>query len=324
MESNATYVLAYDIGGTHIRISLVSDRNIIETKVFTWPEKNTYMEELQYMIEIGYEIAIKHKVINKLGAIGISLAANLDENGIVTRWPNRVGWEGHEFKSFFEKHFSIPVIVDDDANIAALAEIRYGGLESYRNILVITVGTGIGSGVILNGTPYKGKEGCAGEIGHFVVVPDGASCSCGKRGCLQAMASGRYLEYIAKENGVQGVKGLLLACKSNEQWAKDALTLSGFWIGLTTANIVNLLNLECAVIAGRLCYEESLWWDKVQETFYKNVRNFDKCMPEIRKARFNKCGSLLGAASSAFDVLGNSDIEFELIDNFIENFENSN
>lgn len=323
MGNRYEYILAYDIGGTYIRTTLVGCGNIVKSEIFEWPINLKPIEELRYITNIGEEISVEHEVLNKIGAIGVSLAANLDASGNVTRWPNKPNWEGLCFKSHFDMVFKAPVIVNDDANLAALSEVRYGSALGYRNVLVIAVGTGIGAGIILDGKPYKGKEGWAGEIGHFVVQPNGIECSCGLKGCLQSVSAGRYLEFMAKKHGVDNVNGLLEACKNKETWANEILKSSGFWIGLTAANIANFLNLECVVIAGKLCCEQSIWWDTLQDVFYENLRYFDKSRIGLYKSRFNKCGALLGAASCAFDVLGVDDFSSELVDNFIKVFESN-
>lgn len=322
MNSNNNCVLAYDFGGTYIRISVILNKKILGLEIYNWPLQLKPIEELYYFLDIGKEIAKKYKVLDKLNAIGISLGANIDCNGDIIKWPNRSSWEGMHFKLLVNKYLNLPVIIDDDVNLAALAEIKYGSAKGFNNVLVISVGTGIGAGIVLDGKPYKGKESWAGEVGHFIVVPDGINCACGRNGCLQSTASGQYLENIAKENGRKNVKELLNASKNGEEWANEALRTSGFWIGLTAANIVNLLNLECTIITGKLCCEDSPWWTALKDAFYANIRYFEKSEICLLKSRFNRCGSLLGATINAFDVLGANDIDSELINSFIRSFEN--
>ena len=109
------------------------------------------------------------------------------------------GWENIPLKDLLEEEFGVPVSVDNDANVAALGEHRFGAGQGYDSLFYITVSTGVGGGWILNGKPWRGTSGMAGEIGHMVVDPNGPVCLCGKRGCVERLASGPYMAQNVRE-----------------------------------------------------------------------------------------------------------------------------
>jgi glucokinase len=133
----------------------------------------------------------------------------------------------------------------------ALAEWQFGAGRGYQNLLVLMAGTGVGCGLILNGSLFRGSNGWAGGLGHQVVLPDGLECPCGRRGCLQTLASGRALERSAASRNLPDAASLSRAAEGGQAWAIEEIAACGGWLGLAAANVVNLLDVEAVISALR-------------------------------------------------------------------------
>jgi glucokinase len=187
-------------------------------------------------------------------AVGVGVA------GLV-RWPvGELTWAPHltgtevPVRALLEEAIGLPVLVDNDANCAALAEARIGAAIGARDAIVLTFGTGIGAGLIVEGQIYRGAS-FAGEAGHMTMVPDGDPCACGRRGCWETLVSGSRLDQeavrLALNPGVSGGgAGLVAAAEAGESRAQAALGEAGVWLGRGIANLVALLDPELVVVGG--------------------------------------------------------------------------
>jgi len=302
--SPGKYFLALDIGGTNVRTALAQGNRIVATRSERWPQNLSPGEDLDFVTELALKLLGEGNLFGKVGAAGVSLAALVDQNGTVVQWPNRQSWRGLPFRSLLEKRLSLPLIVEDDANAAALGEATFGAGQNYRHLMVMTVGTGVGAGIILNRRLFRGQHGWAGEIGHLTVLPDGPDCPCGKRGCLQLMASGRGLERIAIKQNLTGSEDVTAAAERAEKWAVESIAASGRWVGLAAANVVNLLDLEAVIIGGGLSGLGPEWWNPLEETMRANLINADCRSVALRRTALSDASALFGAillAQQAFE-----------------------
>jgi glucokinase len=297
-------VLGFDIGGTNVRVAVGVEAEILAARSMAWPDALSPMEEIDFLAdraqalidELGFERPI---------AAGASLAALVDPNGTVVNWPNRAKWKGLAFRSLLQTKLQAPVAVEDDANAAALAEARFGAAIGYQHALVMTVGTGIGGGLILDGRLFRGPRGWAGEIGHLKVTSAYAAvCSCGRRGCLQSVASGRVLDQIAIKRGMSDGRALVKVAERGETWALNAIEEAGRWLGLGASNIVNLLDLEAVVIGGGLSLLGQTWWKAVHRSFRENLLNAGRRDVALLPASLPETAGILGALCLASGALG--------------------
>ena len=187
--------------------------------------------------------------------IGVSAGAPADaQRGLVFAAPNLPGWGAEGFplaQRLSEALGGLPVRVENDADATALAEHRFGAGRGTRNMAFLTVGTGIGSGLILNGALHRGRRGAGGEIGHIAVVPGGRVCLCGLRGCLEAYASGPAVGKIALEQGWQGEasgRGVIEGARQGDAACLAALTQAAEHLGQGLATLAMLLDLERVVL----------------------------------------------------------------------------
>lgn len=298
------FVLGLDIGGTQARAALADERQIIASRAVRWPPDLSPRDEVFFVADLALRLAAESGAAGLVRAAGVSLAALVDDAGAVADWPNRPSWRGLPFRALLEERLALPSIIEDDANAAALAEWKYGAGREYQNFMMMTVGTGVGAGLILDGRLHRGRHGWAGELGHVVVLPGGPACPCGHRGCLQTVASGRALERAGAERGLPDAEAVAAAARGGEGWAVEELAACGRWLGLAAANAVNLLDLEAVVVGGGLSTLGGPWWSAVGDTLRANLVNGEHRRVDLVKAALPETAGLWGAVGLAWQIAG--------------------
>jgi glucokinase len=204
-----------------------------------------------------------------IAAVGVGLPGLVDLNGVVHYAPNLPGFVGIAARERLAATCPVPVVVDNDANVAALGEVLHGAARGHREVLVVTLGTGIGGGLVFNGEVHRGGHGLAAEIGHFTVDPDGPPCACGARGHWEAIASGNALGRRAREWAARGDAPNVLAraggaveavtghevgqaAKAGEEDALAILVEHARAVAVGLGGLINILDPEVVVISGGL------------------------------------------------------------------------
>lgn len=256
-------------------------------------------------------------------AIGISFGGPVDFNRGVVRLSHHVpGWENLPLQHLLEAEFHAPVWVDNDANVAALGEHRFGAGQGLEHLCYITISTGVGGGWILNGKPWRGAAGMAGEIGHTVADPQGAVCLCGKRGCVERLASGSYMAQQAREwlthqpNQGKILRSLVnhdlatltaqhisQAAQQGDDLAQRVLDRSAWAIGVGIGNAANLINPQRFILGGGVTKAGERWWQQVWQTARQTA------LPEVEfdlvPAQLGDDAPLWGGVALAEEVMGN-------------------
>ena len=270
-----THVVGIDIGGTKLATVVADSTGHILSKVRkpTLAEKGPeYARQLLFeMVRESVEQAGLQQA--SISAIGVSCGGPLDtKTGVVYSPPNLPGWDALPLKAQLESEFQIPVTIENDANASALAEYRFGGGRGYNAVLYMTMSTGIGGGIVINGQIYRGANDSAGEVGHQILLPDGPRCGCGKRGCLEALCSGPAIARrtqaairtrLADDNGsavkalvnlagghIEDVKSehVLTAAQSGDVLALQLVEETAYYMGWGIANLVNILNPDIVLL----------------------------------------------------------------------------
>ena len=250
------YAIGIDIGGTKISVTLGNSRGkiLVRKKVLT----RTGRESKACLREIGasVEAILSEFHIPKRQLLGIGIGAPGPVNskkGILPRSPNLPGWEGVPVCKLLKQKLKLPVFIANDANAAALGEAVFGAGKKMKDFIYITVSTGVGGGLVMNGQIYEGAGFVAGEIGHIGVVPEGKSCKCGGRGCLEAYASGTAIASFYREMSgkkVSGAKEVGLAAGAGDRRALKSYLKGAYYLGIGLANLMNILNPEAIVLGG--------------------------------------------------------------------------
>jgi len=278
-------ILACDFGGTKL------SAGVVETAVFSQPQPQwrshqrrfslpgaTAQTDIATMIGMGRELLAGERPF----AVGISFGGPVDfQTGVVRLSHHVPGWESAPLQDRFEEAFQAPVRVDNDANVAALGEWRFGAGQGVADMLYVTVSTGVGGGWILAGRPYRGAAGMAGEIGHTVVDPNGPLCLCGKRGCVERLASGPYMaQDVAAARGLSAeeVTGKLVAewAAMGEETAVAILERGAWGLGVGLGNAANLLNPARIVLGGGVTKSGERWWQLVRQAAHATA------LPEVQ------------------------------------------
>ena len=271
----AGLILACDFGGTKLSAAVIEASELDQPGV-AWrghlrrfsPAGATAQTDIAMMMEMGRELLAGERPL----AIGISFGGPVDYQSGTVRLSHHVpGWDGVPLQQLFAQAFQAPVRVDNDANVAALGEWRFGAGRGVADLLYVTVSTGVGGGWILDGRPYRGSSGMAGEIGHTVVDPNGPVCLCGKRGCVERLASGPYMaQDVALARGLPSaeVTGKLVAewAKMGEETAVAILERGARGLGVGLGNAANLLNPARIVLGGGVTKSGERWWEWVRQT----------------------------------------------------------
>ncbi len=248
--------------------------------------------------------------------LGISTPGPCDpRRGIVTEAPN-LGWTDVPLVDLVSKKLGVPVLLENDAAAAAYGEMKFGAGRGKRYILYITLGTGIGGGIIIDGQIYGGASGAAGEVGHIVLEPDGVACNCGARGCLEALASGTA---IAREAAAAVKAGrsdvmakmaagreltaelVLEAAQQGDPAAKDVIEQAGRYLGLGLVSLLNVFNPEALILGGGLIGLGDLYLDPAFEA--ARECGFEQILADVvmTTAQLGGRSGALGAAALMID-----------------------
>ena len=269
-----THVAGIDIGGTKLATAVADSTGHILSKV----RKPTLAERgPEYALQLLFDMVRETVELagleqKSISAIGVSCGGPLDtKTGVVYSPPNLPGWDALPLKAKLESEFGIPVTIENDANASALAEYRFGGGRGYDALLYMTMSTGIGGGIVIDGQIYHGANDSAGEVGHQILLPDGPPCGCGKRGCLEALCSGPAIarraqaairkqietgkiattELLTRADGrIETVKSehVLAAAQTGDALALQLVDETAYYMGWGIANLVNILNPDIVLL----------------------------------------------------------------------------
>ena len=263
-----SHVVGIDIGGTKLATVLADkDGNILQKVRKPTESEKGPQHAVQLLLNMVDEVLnLSGLSRENISGIGVSCGGPLDtKTGVVYSPPNLPGWDALPLKDMIESEFHLPTVLENDANASALAEARFGGGRGYDYVLYMTMSTGIGGGIVVNGEIYHGANDSAGEVGHQILLPDGPLCGCGKQGCLEALCSGpsiarRAQEAIADQSNTSILKlaggqinrvrseHVLQAARNGDALAVALIEETAYYMGWGIANLVNILNPEIVLL----------------------------------------------------------------------------
>lgn len=275
--------ITVDIGGTHIRAATFHDDSttpIKHRRTVTRSADCTVYDQIQALIETVWPDK------GLVEAIGVASPGPLDpQSGIILDTPNIPEWKDFPLVDNLANHFGVPVYLDNDANLAALGEWRYGAGQGHHHVLYLTISTGIGGGVISHDRLLQGYHGLAAELGHVHVLPDGPICSCGKHGHLEALASGPAIVNYVNEQLVAGTQSSLRpdhamsaqkvaeAAEQGDFLACNAYERAGNYLGLAVASFLHIFDPSIVIFGGGVSQSGSLLFDPFEASLRKHVFN---------------------------------------------------
>ncbi len=317
-------IVGIDLGGTKISTAVVDSAG----KIIAHDYRETRAAEgLQAVI--GRMLDAARRVMAQAGvdqaqvtAVGIGAPGPLDvEAGVVVAPPNLPGWDRVPLKQLIKDELGITTFLENDANAAALGEHRFGAGRGVGHMIYVTVSTGIGGGLILDGKLYHGVSGMAGEIGHTTVIPYGPRCPCGNRGCLEALASGTAIARQARERVARGAPTLIAdlsggeperitaklvaeAADQGDVEAQDILAEAMNYLGLGMANLVNLFNPQLIVIGGGMTNIGDALFVPVRRVVGLRALRTPAQAVRVVRAELGDNVGVLGAAAVALAQIG--------------------
>jgi len=259
-----TVTIGIDVGGTKIAAAAVDADGSLIARSQVPTESDDQNSIVAAIVKVSHEMKAAAPAAR---AIGVGAAALVDHESGTILWAPNLSYKDLHLRALLQDRVGLPVAVDNDANVAALAEAIHGAGKGAAHQATVTVGTGIGAGFVLDGKLYRGAHGLGGEPGHMIVVPDGPMCTCGNRGCWEAVASGRAIGRVARERVEGGAGADLLAAAggdvaaitgeavgdaavAGDAFARDVVASVGRMLGIGLANLVNLLDPALLVVGG--------------------------------------------------------------------------
>ncbi|MEI7541348.1 MAG: ROK family glucokinase [Actinomycetes bacterium] len=310
------FTIGIDVGGTKVLGGVVDETG----KVLTTARKDTPRQGgsalTQTIADVAKELLEKYQV----SSVGVSAAGFVSsDRKTMLATPNIADWNGVDLDNQLTKLIGLPVVIENDANAAAWGEAKFGAGKNQDHMMMLTVGTGIGGGIVVNGALYRGAYGIAAEFGHLRVVPEGHLCGCGARGCFEQYASGNALLRHAREaisaspevarnllsrgdGTVAGLTGHAIteAARDGDPVALAAFNTTGQWLGAGIASLSVLLDPACVVIGGGVIDAGEILLKPTRESLERNMPFAGKHpYPEIIAAELGNEAGLVGVADLA-------------------------
>lgn len=311
---NDQIVLAGDLGGTNLRMAAVdSEGKILHRVKAETPKAERAHEVVQAIVEVANKCYFAVKEIAEVKALAIAVPAIIDaQEGVTLKAPNVPCLDDFRLAATLSNELNMPVVLENDANAAAVGEQSFGAARGFQNAIAVTLGTGVGGGIIIDGKILRGIDGTAGEIGHICVEPFGVPCGCGSRGCVEQYSSATAIVRLARELENQYPKSVLQnksrltsadiygAGAEGDELALEVFRQMGFYLGVALADLVNVLNPEVIVIGGGASAGWDLFIHHVQEQIRKRAFREPADRAKIVRALLGDDAGILGAARLAF------------------------
>jgi len=277
------YKVGVDLGGSKILVALADEGGrIISSHKFPTRAADGINNVMRRLVgHIEETLSAGGVSRHELEGLGICVAGFFDTRSrIIVSSPNLPGWEGFPLEQELKKRLKVPVLVENDASAAAYGEYLYGAGKGKRNMVNVTLGTGIGGGIIAEGRIYRGSGGFAGEVGHIIVLPQGPPCGCGRYGCLEALSSGTaiaregrllleagggaVLRKIAARSPELTAGHVFEAARNGDDEAAGIIEKAAHFLGLALAFVVNILNPDVITLSGGMAQTGEIFFTPVR------------------------------------------------------------
>jgi glucokinase len=309
-------VFAADLGGTHLRGAAIGETGLIYHQLKTdTPSASKADEIVRALVKAARECESQTREDGVIQMLSVAVAGTINvDDGLVVTAPNIPCLAGVRLADELQKELQRPALIENDANAAAVGEMWQGAARGASSVVCITLGTGVGGGIILDGKLWRGLDGSAGEIGHTSIEPfGGVRCGCRSEGCLEVYASGTAIVRMTKEalpkypdstlNGFEDLtsENVSRAAERGDQLALEVFHRMGVYLGVGIANLVNVLNPEMIVIAGGVANAWDLFAKYAIQVMQERAFPLPAANIQIKRGECGDNAGLLGAASLAFN-----------------------
>jgi glucokinase len=310
-------VIGVDLGGTNTRTALVArNGDILEKQKEETLATEGHERVIAKLIRnIDRQRAKAGQYGREVAAVGVGAPGVIHEQtGVVVKSPNFPDWNDLPLKKTLERSLNLPVFIENDANAAALGEQWRGAAKNIRSMIFLTLGTGVGGGIVLDGRIWHGADGMAGEVGHMTIVPEGRKCGCGNSGCLEMYASSRGIVMTFKEmcagkrldaDNRQELTSARIyqAARGGDTTARRVMQEMGRYLGIGIANLINIFNPEMVVIGGGVKDAWDLFIDATREEVRKRAFAYTAERTKIVPSLLGDDAGMVGAAAVAFQKI---------------------
>lgn len=310
--------VAVDLGGTHIKFGIVTTHGEITRDLVLPTEAEQGQEHVIRQILKGIGAVLDGVDRNTIGGVGVGTPGVVSLDGSTVSYPpNLPGWEVVRLGEDLSSQCHLSVKVENDANVAALGEAQFGSGKGEKSFAMITLGTGVGGGIIIEGKVYRGMSGGAGEIGHITLDYQGVRCNCGGIGCLEAYVGQKYLSQRTADKLRKGARSKIhelvggdytriepliisQAALAGDAFAVEVLRETGTLIGAAMATLLNLFDLRTVVVGGGVAAAGKVLFDAIEQSTKSRVIPSIRPGVHIIPARLGNRAGVLGAASLIF------------------------
>jgi glucokinase len=295
------YIIGIDLGGTYIKLGLLNSEYRILDKEVLHTARFIKKESLILAItgSIKSFIAARQLEAKDILGIGIGLPGPVDSQGGIVRFlPNIPGWRDVPLKAILVRKLRVPVFIDNDANLMALAEYKIGAAKGSINAVCITLGTGVGGGLIINRRLFRGSSFAAGEVGHMPINEEGPVCNCHGRACLERYVGNKRILKSIKETFKKDIslEELSRLARQGNTKAIKIWRETGKKIGVALTGAVNLLNPDCVVIGGGVANAGKILFDSIAKTVKARAMKTHGQHVKILKAKLGEDSGIIGSA----------------------------
>jgi len=314
-------VLAVDLGGTKIITALISSEGQVMAREYTLTLADEGPQAVIKRIfsAIDSTLNLSNLGPSQLDSISIAAAGAINiDKGVVTSSPNLPGWHDVPLRDIANKKYSVNTFLINDASAAALGEHCFGAGKGTNNLILLTLGTGIGGGIIINGKLYNGSSGSAGEIGHMTIDVNGPRCRCGNIGCLETLASGTAVAREAIRRIKQGrgsslnqmVEGKVenitaekvgVAARDGDSLALEVISEAATYLGVGMVNLVNIFNPEIIIVGGGMAKMGDLLLEPARKVVRERACSLSAQLVRVVLAQLGDDAGAFGAAVFAFE-----------------------
>ena len=305
------YAIGIDLGGTSVKYGICSGKGeVFEQFSAQTPAKATRDEILSFLIELirqTREVARKKKVDISAVGMGTPGSVNVPRGYLMGGTPNFVHWKDVDIRGSLEPAVELPVFVDNDANLMAYGEFMFGAGKEKQNAVCVTLGTGIGGGIIIEEEIYRGSFYAGAEIGHMCIEYQGRPCRCGGNGCWETYASAtamiRDYNKLNPENPVTDTRRIFERYHSGEAAAVQIIQQEIVYLGAGLASLINIFNPEIIILGGGVSEAGEWFIEKISQAAFRRAMPVSRRKVEIRAAKLGNKAGLLGAAAFALKML---------------------
>jgi glucokinase len=311
-----TLTIGVDVGGTKVAAGVVD----LSGEVLAQTRRDTPADDVAKTRDLIVEVVTELRQQHPVQAVGIGAAGWIDATRSTVLFAPNLAWRDEPLREYVSGAVGLPVIVENDANVAAWAEFRYGAARhANESMVMFTIGTGVGGGIVLGGQLLRGWHGLAGELGHILAVPEGHQCGCGRHGCIEQYGSGNALVRFARAaarqeptratallelagGDAEAITGPMVttAAQAGDGASCEAFAKIGRWLGMSLADLVQILDPQVLVVGGGVIDAGDTLLGPLRRSYLESLAQRGKLpVAEVRPAEMGNVAGVIGAADLA-------------------------